>query len=309
MKLKIAISGFALAAASSFALPAVANAQQTDSGKATVDAIGHSLEVKGLAFDCAELLNKHQRQLDEIRIWKNVGSMLQFLGWGVAALSVKMDLDKGEWGAATDTVVDEATCTAFGPLCAPYKIGKSIGSLLDNKISAAVGSDRTLNQMWSDTLAGWVYGSGEPSAAQIEQMITRHRQKLQELEAAAKPPPPMCKTEDEDDVIADLLEKAKADAAATPMTPVDSGLSEQTDQAIRTGRAGSDSAMDSQAQAMQQQVQRLGQSIQASQNNSAVNKCDLYVSEAQKQQGAGAEAADVLYNTPEGAEMRKMLNC
>ena len=247
------------------ALPANAGAQEaSDATSATARAVGTGLEVKSLALDCATLINQHNNELGEVKAWEGVGNKLGVLA---TAIEAGNDARQGKYIAAGQAVgmagVDQAICSALSEMCPAYMAGKSIGSLLVNNIPLLLGSDRTLNDMWTDTLAGWVYGT-EPTDSQLRAMIAKQQQKLHQLEVTAnKTVPNTCSDAERKNAIDDILAKAKARAAGESTIDSDPGLVSDTSGAAANAAAAAGAATSSQLQGLANSEQAASAAMQA----------------------------------------------
>lgn len=253
MKLAIAVGALILAAT-----PGVAHAQQKSEAQ-KVEGVSKEVGVASLVTDCNAYLAKVLRDRDALKLWKLIGEDLTRLSRALDAYSILSDIYDGNYERAAETIsvvaLEYRLCMLLGPhLCGVYQgsktsfeVGYAAGEWISS-IPVKLGGDRTLNDMWTDVVVDADFQNKKTDAEiqqMIQKMIARHQQKLPALlEKASEPKPPMCSKRDQaKDAVSDMLAKAKADAAATPITSSDSGLSAQTDAAISAGRAGADGAI------------------------------------------------------------------
>ena len=197
-------------------------------------------------------INRYVGKLEEVE--KTLGSF----GKGLKYLSTLVKVGTGDTsGAISDiqdniqnVVVTKAGCLAFGTFFCPFfKAGMTVGSLINYlpKLLYWDANEQTINEVVGDFYAPmWGDLVNSKTVEQVEAGIEKMRADARIARASAQyayNSSQMCKkAEATKSAVADILAKAKANAAAAPMTPMDTGLTATTDAGISKGQAAAASA-------------------------------------------------------------------
>lgn len=309
MKQAIAVAAFVLAG-----IPCAAHAQAGDSqsiikpapaqkpagsangasaaeGQAATNLIDQAEEgtaLAGAVANCSAVAAKAKELTSYAKALKKTEDFLGVLGNVLSTVSIGTNISHGN----TEGLIDDAQgllitkggCLYFGPFCPVYEFGMSVGTIINYapKVFYWDINEPTLNETmtlyWAERWGDFKYGVNDE--AKIRARIEQTRADIRKASADAQRAQAqslICKTaEEKKSAVQELLAKAKANAAAARMTPVDSGLSAQTDAAINAGRAGADGAIAAgnaqlistmqaaQQQALQEQALRAKAAQQAS---------------------------------------------
>lgn len=144
-------------------LSTVALAQSPRSPSESVKPMQGATAAGEFALECTNLIAKHREAMEAASWAEDLSRGLGYLGAALDAAAVSIKLaNKDYWGGADDVkniVIDALACTAS---CPAWFVGKTLGTVIDQipvHIAKQAGSKdlRTVNQRWTDALAG-VYG-------------------------------------------------------------------------------------------------------------------------------------------------------
>lgn len=217
---------------------------------------GKTSEVLSAAAKCTTWIAKYNDITRYVSRLEELEKLLGSFGRSLSNLSTALKLGTGDTAGFVadaqdniqDVVITEAGCLAWGTLCPFYKAGMTVGTVLNYlpKLLYWDVNEQTISEVVGDFYAPyWGDFLNKSTVAQVEAGIAKMRadaQKARESAQRAHNSAQMCKAEEAKSAVEEILAKAKAKAAATPMTPTGAGLSAHTDAAINAGRAGADAA-------------------------------------------------------------------